>query len=421
VASGSVFTPGYVFDPASVATFGALRLDDALQFDSSKTTVTVAFRDDRPIPVVLAAEFDRAGFSSMMLTEQAELLDVSPLVARVPDATLLSIVSKVAASAGNEWYGLRRISRQRVVVSTPWGVVIESVVRFGQNGLFGIATIPPTASAFEAVFLNAANEGHIGPARLWPLLARRWAAEGNITGLRFDFSGIGDSPDPEHKPRDTTYLPQWIDDADDAVARATDGGRQAVAVGLCSGAYAALEAALRQPLAGVVITNPVADSIYLTEHNRDPLTADPRRRAFREWPGFLARFAVKHRRPATFLWRALQQVVPSKSAMAVVGEVVRRGPMVFLALGPEDRNTYDVNWYWRLRSQWLRREGRIERTDIPTLHHSALTDEGRDVLSRSMTRHVMSHYGRAAAARDAEDAEGSTEAVLPDLRGGFDR
>jgi len=60
--------------------------------------------------------------------------------------------------------------------------------------LFGILTEPEGAPLGPTVLLlNAGLIHHIGPARLWVSLARRFAAAG-MRCLRFDLSGLGDSP-----------------------------------------------------------------------------------------------------------------------------------------------------------------------------------------------------------------------------------
>src|SRR5207302_190015 len=76
--------------------------------------------------------------------------------------------------------------------------VNEQAVFLGQtNTLVGVVTDPGQPhgelphTAF--VFLNAGLVHHVGPNRLYVTAARRLAALGFV-GLRFDFSGIGDSP-----------------------------------------------------------------------------------------------------------------------------------------------------------------------------------------------------------------------------------
>jgi len=410
-----VVTPGYVFGEPAAKAFGALRVEDALAIDAARTRVTVAFRDDRPAPAALAAKFESAGFSIIEVSGQAELLGVSPLDAQVPEAAMETVAGILSDAAGPERREVRVPLRSRASLTTPWGSVTETFTAVGPDRLFGISTRPnELVSDIETVFLNVANEGHIGPARMWSELARQWSAQAGVSALRFDLSGLGDSPDTDGQPRDTTYLPTRIDDIDEAVTDVNARGHKAVLVGLCSSAYAALEGSLRKPVAGAIVINPILDSIEMTMTNRDPVAGDPRRKAYRRWPDPLVRLVVKHRRIAHTLRRAGQQLRPSQAAMGVISDVLRRKVVVFLALGADDRHPFDVNWYWNLRELSLQRKGRFERVNIPELDHSGLVEEGRVRLKDAMTRHVDKHYSVwTGAAREIIPADASSITGTP--------
>jgi alpha-beta hydrolase superfamily lysophospholipase len=390
--TGSVATPGYVYGPSEVAALSALSADAAAQLDSERTDVTVLFRDDRPTPSALADRLATAGFTIDRSSGQDELLNVSPLDAVVPESTVNAIVSTLSEAMGtSEPRTVHPDLRASTIVRTDVGPVTERFVEVGSNRLFGIET-RSAADGVEVMFLNVANESHIGPARLWTTLARRWAAEGGLTATRLDFTGLGDSPDVGGRSRETPLEPGWIDDLDEIVAERHTDGRELVLVGLCSGAYAGFEAALRGTVTGVIAINPMLDSIDTTVIHRRPEVTDPRRRAVRLWPDRLFRLAIKHRRVAQTLWRLLQQTVPSRAAMGVPGAVIRRGTRVHLALGREDRPPFDVGVYWRLRLPRLRRRGLFERSDSDALDHSALVLQGRDELAAALNRHVARHY-----------------------------
>src|SRR5262249_20114005 len=98
---------------------------------------------------------------------------------------------------------------------------------------------------------------HIGPSRLWVEFARRWASIA-IRSVRFDLSGLGDSPARPGQPEFVARAPEAFDDVLDA-ARAVSprDASDVVLMGLCSAAYQALESGLELVPRAVVALNPV--------------------------------------------------------------------------------------------------------------------------------------------------------------------
>jgi alpha/beta superfamily hydrolase len=124
--------------------------------------------------------------------------------------------------------------------------------------LFAIASEPPTPAHRAVILLNAGAVGRIGPNRLYVALARRLAARGDLV-LRVDLAGIGDTPPRRGAVENIVYGDHALDDVEIAVGWARRAGARHVAVvGLCSGAYHALEAACAgQPIDTVVSINPL--------------------------------------------------------------------------------------------------------------------------------------------------------------------
>ena len=74
----------------------------------------------------------------------------------------------------------------------------EEAVIFGENhSLDGIITNPAAAGPIDSspgvILLNSGLVHRVGPNRVYVKLARRLAGLG-LTVLRFDYSGVGDSP-----------------------------------------------------------------------------------------------------------------------------------------------------------------------------------------------------------------------------------
>jgi len=121
-------------------------------------------------------------------------------------------------------------------------------VFFGADALlFGILTQPPANEIRRraVILLNAGADHHIGASRLYVSMARRWAQHGYVV-LRMDLAGLGDSGTRPGRAEDDVFPHEAVDDIRAAIEflRASYGVRDVALVGLCSGAYHALRAAV---------------------------------------------------------------------------------------------------------------------------------------------------------------------------------
>ncbi|MET0334239.1 MAG: alpha/beta fold hydrolase [Rhizobacter sp.] len=138
----------------------------------------------------------------------------------------------------------------------------EHVVRIDAGGgnLIGVLTGSlPMRSRPAVLMLNSGAVHHIGPNRLWVQLARRWALQG-INVLRLDLSGIGDSEARPSEEENIVYSRHAGADIESALQYLKQhiGATECHAVGLCSGGYHALKAAMAgQGLASVLVVNPL--------------------------------------------------------------------------------------------------------------------------------------------------------------------
>ena len=111
-------------------------------------------------------------------------------------------------------------------------------------------TAPPTV-----VLLNAGIVHRVGPNRMHVLLARALAAAG-ISSLRFDMSGIGDSPS---RPEAMTPLNSAMSDIQDAMEwlESSRQIRKVILFGLCAGAdHAILYASSDRRVVGTILLDP---------------------------------------------------------------------------------------------------------------------------------------------------------------------
>lgn len=143
------------------------------------------------------------------------------------------------------------------VRETPVEVVHESVT------LAGVLAVPEDdPRELCVVFLNSGAVRRVGPNRMWVEAARRWAQRG-VPSLRLDVEGIGDAGGPLSPYRSDTALhdPRLLGQVKAAIdALHVHGVAERFAViGLCSGAYWSMHAALDHPrVSACVLINPRA-------------------------------------------------------------------------------------------------------------------------------------------------------------------
>ena len=132
----------------------------------------------------------------------------------------------------------------------------EFIVRFGENrALTGIFSVPESVQKLPAViFLNAGTRHRIGPNRIYTLLARKLANRG-FTGLRFDFSGSGDSCIVNNTRPFRESAAEEIRDAMRLLRQKT-GLDEFILLGICSGADLAWEICVHEKsIKGLVLIN----------------------------------------------------------------------------------------------------------------------------------------------------------------------
>ncbi len=149
-------------------------------------------------------------------------------------------------------------------LTLPGGILERPfVVPGGAGELSGVVCEPAGGArpgAAWTIFYNAGGVRRSGPNRLWTEAARALAAEG-VPSLRVDVRDVGDS-DGVSAPRTDLEAMYSVDSVADAIL-AIDAVRQLGAgvvdvVGLCSGAYLAVQAANARPVRGALLINCLA-------------------------------------------------------------------------------------------------------------------------------------------------------------------
>ncbi len=136
----------------------------------------------------------------------------------------------------------------------------ETALLFGRDkGLVGVVTDPSEKGGAKVAFvaLNAGLVHRVGPNRLHVKLARELARKGFVA-MRFDHSGIGDSP-PRADAR--SFGQTTMDETRECMdyLESSRGVSRFVLFGICSGADNALRSARDDPrVAGAVLVEPHA-------------------------------------------------------------------------------------------------------------------------------------------------------------------
>lgn len=136
----------------------------------------------------------------------------------------------------------------------------ETALRFGRDRrLFGVLTEPapatPRHDGIGLLLLNAGILHSAGPSCLYATLARRLAAEGHVV-LRFDFAGIGESP---QRPDGMIFEEATLIEAGQAMdlLAGTYGVEHFVVAGICSGGVQSFRIARSDPrVIGAAMLNP---------------------------------------------------------------------------------------------------------------------------------------------------------------------
>ena len=184
-----------------------------------------------------------------MLAAPHEPLPFSPATAK----TIIRIFEAEDGGAGS--HGTRPLTKSSVLGAlagweTAWSKpCFRSPIR-GES-LFSVTAHSAdcsTSPEWGLLFMNAGGVRHIGPNRMWVEAARRWAARG-IPSVRVDFQRTGESDGEEPASIASLHGNDLVEQLNLVMnaMRAQLGCRKFIAVGLCSGAFAAFQSVIQDP------------------------------------------------------------------------------------------------------------------------------------------------------------------------------
>lgn len=280
-----------------------------------------------------------AGIELRAAPQQPAMLEVSLHLSRIPEATIQVIVEWLRSGCPEDSPGITP------TLSPTWsdGVVEESAEwmtnREGE-AMFAVASRPARGpgSRTRLVLLNSGAQSHIGPHRMHVDLARSLAGAG-VGSLRVDLPGRGDSPPGAGREQVRPFAGARVLDVAAAVEHA--GGGAVVALGLCSGAWDALDAANLPGVRGAVCINlgssPAIASGTLLD--RDQGTSLRRAVVERRWLRWLRRTELGMKLvwhlPGP-VWWVLDKTLLQPDASRAVARVAARGRHIALLVAHHD-------------------------------------------------------------------------------------
>jgi alpha-beta hydrolase superfamily lysophospholipase len=430
--------PGYVLAEETLHELRALELPGAERLGSER--VLVLSDPARPLDARLGQRLgDRVEWQTYR--EPADIYDTGRPVWSPPLRIVEQVAEWIAGLRDAAVTPIRRPPAHRasgVVARAPEGRrIVETLCRLGPTGLFGILSEPQPAAVDTAaprpvvIFPSIAAESSIGPVRQWVEISRRLAAEG-FRCLRFDLSGIGESPTRPGEVERDLYAPQALDDIEEvAHAISPDDPSNVALVGVCSGAYAALAVAPRLRPRAVVAVNPVmtvAGFGFRGAALHAPATAEPsgdasliRRARVRltsvarslvaAGQGTSWRKSLGDSLPVT-VWRVLYAMRLAHSPARVLTPVAEAGVPTLLICGEKEATVAKRRTPYALR--WLTGTSRFE--EMPELNHSLLHAANRREISDMTSRYLGELFPSepVSATASTGDAESSRLAAVSD-------
>jgi pimeloyl-ACP methyl ester carboxylesterase len=252
---------GFILTGQTAADIRAL---DALTMRPNSQRVLIVARDDLSDDQRLLSHLSQQGMAATQICQPgyADMM-TEPHNTKVPRDAIAAIADWLGQAVGND----------RNQTSWPKGLVeakiseaiVEKITLIGERpGLFAILTEPIGAKSRDLpliVLLNGGAAYRIGPNRLYVLMARALVGRG-FRVMRVDLGGLGDSVASDPRLENDPYASTVFSDINRVITSVQSilGIRRIVLLGLCSGAYAAFQAAAQfsnPALVESVLVNPL--------------------------------------------------------------------------------------------------------------------------------------------------------------------
>jgi alpha/beta superfamily hydrolase len=359
--------------------------------------VLVITRTDRSVSEQFRDRLEGEDTEWRVSEEQAALINVEPLFARMPERTMREIRGWLDDSpATAHRYDVPETPGSAVLQRTDNELAVrERCVEIGPNRLFGIVAEPiGEARGPLVVLVSASNEDHTGPSRLWVDLSRRWAAWG-LRCVRFDLSGLGDSPLVRGRNVERIYEGQWLDDVV-SVARtlAPEAPSNAVYVGLCSGVLLSVEAALAMGARGISAINPPDGMAYLRRVTHLRRSSQRSLRVLGDRLNWAALHLAVIVAPS---WLLARSILPQRLVDGGLGEVVDRGIDLRVLVSEHELKHGRLAWLRLYVQRRLTARATYATEVVPDLDHGMFSAKGRIEAVARLDRQMREYLAADSA------------------------
>ena len=269
-AGGGMEVSGYSLSAASLAslsqadTAGALAptVADLLVIDRSDLPVARAWSQALSAAGVRVEYQALPGFVEMMMTAP-QFAVLSEQMLRATRTWLERLRDRTTNAAAARIADVARVPAELALQGEsdhPDEAITERCVFLGPDqAVFGIVAAPchDESRRRAVILLNTGADYHMGASRMYVSLARRWARRGYYV-LRLDMAGLGDSPTRAGRVDNEVFPPEALADIRTAIEFLLTRYeiREVNLVGVCSGAYHALRAAVAGlPVKRILLVN----------------------------------------------------------------------------------------------------------------------------------------------------------------------
>jgi pimeloyl-ACP methyl ester carboxylesterase len=271
---GALAANGYLLSADTVASLEAIDLTELSLPDAEHRRALLLGRNGPDVDERLRTTLQNAGVEVSVASGSGyDAMMREPQDARAPVEVFDTVSTWLAGPGGSvvlnseaaREEGVQVSDAQELIVRVSNTEICETPVEVNQpdGHLLGILSQPLGARRDVcAVLLNAGPQRRTGPNRMWVEIARRWAARG-VPSLRIDLAAIGDSDgDASRLAQDASfYAPEYVEQVGATLDMLEYRGLPSrfLVVGLCSGAYWSLHAALAdERIAAICMLNPRA-------------------------------------------------------------------------------------------------------------------------------------------------------------------